>query len=67
MQLDLFYLDENGREQQVPVASNQFSIGRAEGNDLMINDAGISRRHVLLTFLVALCRSQIMVRRMERS
>ena len=50
MQLDLFYLDENGREQQVPVAANQFSIGRAEGNDLVINDAGISRRHVLLTF-----------------
>ncbi len=50
MQLDLFYLDENGREQQVPVASNQFSIGRAEGNDLVINDAGISRRHALLTF-----------------
>ncbi len=50
MHLDLFYLDENGHEQQVPVASNQFSIGRAEGNDLIINDAGISRRHVLLTF-----------------
>ncbi len=50
MQLDLFYLDENGSEQQVPVASNQFSIGRAEGNDLIINDAGISRRHALLTF-----------------
>jgi FHA domain len=50
MQLDLFYLDENGLEQQVPVAANQFSIGRAEGNDLRINDAGISRRHALLTF-----------------
>ena len=50
MQLDLFYIDEDGREQQVPVAANQFSIGRAEGNDLVINDAGISRRHVLLTF-----------------
>ena len=50
MHLDLFYLDENGREQQVPVASNQFSIGRAEGNDLIINEAGMSRRHVLLTF-----------------
>lgn len=50
MQFDLFYLDEKGHEQQVPVASNQFSIGRAEGNDLVINDAGISRRHALLTF-----------------
>ena len=48
--LTLFFQDETGHEQQIVVQANPFSIGRAEGNDLVINDSGMSRRHALLTF-----------------
>jgi hypothetical protein len=47
--LTLFFTDENGQEQQLIVKANPFSIGRQDGNDLVIKDAGLSRRHALIT------------------
>ncbi len=49
-ELTLSFTNENGHEQQVAVTANPFSIGRGEGNDLVVNDAGMSRRHALITF-----------------
>jgi pSer/pThr/pTyr-binding forkhead associated (FHA) protein len=48
-ELTLFFTDEYGQEQQVVVHTNPFTIGRQEGNELVINDAGLSRRHALIT------------------
>jgi hypothetical protein len=47
--LTLFFTDEHGQERQVTVNANSFSIGRQDGNDLVIRDAGLSRRHALIT------------------
>lgn len=49
-ELILFFTNENGHEQQIAVTVNPFSIGRSEGNDLVVHDAGLSRRHALITF-----------------
>jgi hypothetical protein len=48
-ELTLFFTDEYGQEQQVVVHANPFTIGRQEGNELVINDNGLSRRHALIT------------------
>ncbi|HEX4950928.1 MAG TPA: FHA domain-containing protein [Blastocatellia bacterium] len=48
-ELTLFFTDENGLEQQVAVNTNPFTIGRQEGNNLVIRDSGLSRRHALIT------------------
>lgn len=44
----LSYKDESGSVQHVLVESNRFSIGRTPGNDLVIEDSMLSRRHALI-------------------
>ena len=48
--LTLFFSDETGHEQEIAVQTNPFTIGRQEGNELVIPDASLSRRHALITF-----------------
>ncbi len=48
-ELSLFFTDEDGQERQLLVNANPFTIGRQDGNDLVIKDAGLSRRHALIT------------------
>ena len=48
-ELTLFFTDENGQERQVVVNANPFTMGRQEGNELVIKDASLSRRHALIT------------------
>jgi hypothetical protein len=48
-ELTLFFNDESGQEQEVSVTTNPFTIGRQEGNELVLSDAGLSRRHALIT------------------
>lgn len=48
-ELTLFFTDENGQEQQVIVNANPFTIGRQDGNNLVLRDSGLSRRHALIT------------------
>ena len=49
-ELTLFFSDESGHEQAIVVNTNPFTIGRQEGNELVIPDTSLSRRHALLTF-----------------
>src|SRR5215216_401831 len=44
----LTYNDEAGSVQHVRVRSKRFSIGRIPGNDLVIRDSMLSRRHALI-------------------
>ncbi len=48
-ELTLFFNDEHGQEQQVVVHTNPFTMGRQDGNELVIRDASLSRRHALIT------------------
>ena len=48
-ELTLFFTDEDGQEQQAVVNANPFTIGRQDGNELVIKDTGLSRRHALIT------------------
>lgn len=49
-ELTLFFSDETGLEQAIPVKTNPFTIGRQEGNELVVPDSSLSRRHALITF-----------------
>lgn len=44
----LILTDEQGRSRKVPIRSTRFTIGRGADNDLVIEDAGLSRRHVVI-------------------
>ena len=44
----LILTDEHGRCRKVPIRSGRFTIGRGADNDLVIDDAGLSRRHVVI-------------------
>lgn len=48
-ELTLIFTDEHGQEQQVIVNANPFTIGRQDGNELVIRDSSLSRRHALIT------------------
>lgn len=48
-ELTLIFNDENGQEQRVIVNANPFTMGRQEGNELVIRDSSLSRRHALIT------------------
>lgn len=48
-ELTLFFSDDRGQEQEISVRANPFTIGRQEGNELVIPDASLSRRHALIT------------------
>ncbi|HVG19899.1 MAG TPA: FHA domain-containing protein [Blastocatellia bacterium] len=47
-QLTLSLKDERGRSRHVTVECARFTIGRAQDNDLVIDDPGLSRRHALI-------------------
>ncbi len=48
-ELTLIFTDEQGQQQQVIVNTNPFTIGRQDGNELVIRDSSLSRRHTLIT------------------
>jgi len=48
-ELSLIFTDEAGQERQVAVNANPFTIGRQDGNELVIKDSSLSRRHALIT------------------
>jgi FHA domain-containing protein len=47
-EVTLILTDEHGRSRKVPVRSGRFTIGRGADNDLVVDDAGLSRRHVVI-------------------
>lgn len=48
-EITLNFIDENGQERQIVVDANPFTIGRQDGNNLVIHDSSLSRRHALIT------------------
>ncbi|HWQ33722.1 MAG TPA: FHA domain-containing protein [Blastocatellia bacterium] len=46
--LTLIWNDAAGKQQELIVESSRFTIGRGEDNDLVIADAGLSRRHAVI-------------------
>jgi hypothetical protein len=48
-EVTLIFTDEHGHERQAIVNANPFTIGRQDGNELVIRDSSLSRRHALIT------------------
>src|SRR5687768_15019835 len=44
----LILTGENGGTRELPILSSRFTIGRAGENDLVIDDAALSRRHAVI-------------------